>query len=293
MTGLPRASRPRTLRGLGSAPTSCRGAGSACRTGQEGGSRGDPPRLGRGRKGAGRAKNVRKCLFTQGRGRLPSPAPNLPPKVDRELRARTLRGCWRSPGGAGRGARFEPSGAARQAQPARVWSRDPPAPGKLLPSSPHQFPGSQTPEPSRRPEPGDSQSGGQCREVPRPLRFPETRTWKLSHRHVFARALSRKRSSVDPHPAPEKLAPLSPTIRPALPEASQGAFAAQGRVLPFFLEFMVGPGQAPTPRACPPPRFPAGPGPLGARQAGCALAPSDSGWASAPPGAAPRPVPAA
>lgn len=259
--------------------------------GRKGGRAGTLP----GWEGAGRGRGARRMCGSACLPRGGADSPALPLISPRKWTENSAPAPCEAAGGhlAGRGARFEPSGAARQAQPARVWSRDPPAPGKLLPSSPHQFPGSQTPEPSRRPEPGDSQSGGQCREVPRPLRFPETRTWKLSHRHVFARALSRKRSSVDPHPAPEKLAPLSPTIRPALPEASQGAFAAQGRVLPFFLEFMVGPGQAPTPRACPPPRFPAGPGPLGARQAGCALAPSDSGWASAPPGAAPRPVPAA
>lgn len=40
--------------------------------------------LGRSRKGAGRAKNVRKRLFTRGRGGIPSPFPDrLPTPVER------------------------------------------------------------------------------------------------------------------------------------------------------------------------------------------------------------------
>lgn len=65
-------------------------------------------------------------------------------------------------------------------------SGDPPALGKLLPSSPHWLPRAWTPESSWRPELGDSQSGGQCREVPRPLHFPAARTWKLSHSQTLS-----------------------------------------------------------------------------------------------------------
>lgn len=80
MTGQWQATRPRTQRGLCSAPTSCGGKGSACRGAGRGGRAGTLLQLGRGRKEAGRAKNVRKRLFTRGRGGIPALPLTAPPK---------------------------------------------------------------------------------------------------------------------------------------------------------------------------------------------------------------------
>lgn len=85
MTGQWQATRPRTQRGLRSAPTSCGGEGSACRGAGRGGRAGTLLQLGRSRKGAGRAKNVRKRLFTRGRGSIPSPSPACSPTSGRKL----------------------------------------------------------------------------------------------------------------------------------------------------------------------------------------------------------------
>lgn len=122
----------------------------------------------------------------------------------------------------------------------RFGSRDPPAPRKLLPSSPHPLQGAQTPEPCWRPGPGDSQGGGQCREVPRPLHFPVTPTGKLSHRLPPSPVTSAGR---DPPQIPTPIRgkePQPPRNRPAPLETSPGAFAAPGRVLPLFLALMAG-----------------------------------------------------
>lgn len=89
MTGLPRASRPWTLRGLGSAPTSCRGAGSARSRGQEGGSRGDPPPAGKGQERGGAREECAEAPVYPGAGQTPQPCPWSPPRVDQELRTRT------------------------------------------------------------------------------------------------------------------------------------------------------------------------------------------------------------
>lgn len=108
-----------------------------------------------------------------------------------------------------------------------------------------------------------------------------------SQTDAFARALGGKGFSADSHPAPAKHAPLAPRIRPAPPGASHGAFAAPDRVLPFFLEFMVGPGQPPTPRL--PPVSPPAQGHSVPGWLGSALAPGDSGsgfsssWRRPPP----------
>lgn len=96
-----------------------------------------------------------------------------------------------------------------------------------------------------------------------------------SQTDAFVRALSGKGSSADSHPALAKHAPLAPRIRPVPPGASHRAFAAPGRVLPFFLEFMVGPGQPPTPRL--PPVFLPAQGHSVPAWLGSALAPGDSG----------------
>lgn len=186
MTGLPRASRPWTLRGLGSAPTSCKrcrlrppqGAG-------RGVARGPSP----GWEGAGKGRGARRmcgsaCLPGGGAdsAALPLVSPQSGPGAPRPHPVRPLEVTWR-------GGVHALSPAELPDRPGRrgFGSSDPPAPGKLLPSSPHRFPGAQTPGPSRRPKPGDSQSGGQCREVPRPLHFPASPTWKLSHRHFRPR----------------------------------------------------------------------------------------------------------
>lgn len=87
-----------------------------------------------------------------------------------------------------------------------------------------------------------------------------------SQTDAFARALGGKGSFADSHPVPAKHAPLTPRIRPAPSTAIHGALAAPGRVLPFFLEFMVGPGTAHHPVLAH--RVPAGPGPLSAGLAG-------------------------
>lgn len=100
MTGQWQATRPRTQRGLRSAPTSCGGEGSACRGAGRGGRAGTLLQLGRSRKGAGRAKNVRKRLFTRGRGSIPSPSPACSPQVAESSGATTPGGRGRSWGGA-------------------------------------------------------------------------------------------------------------------------------------------------------------------------------------------------
>lgn len=119
MTGQPRATRPRTQRGLGSAPTSCLGAGSARRgEGRHGGgvARTLLP-LGRGRKEAGRANNVRKRLFTRGRSGLPSPAPGCPQPSGHGALVPLPREAAGGHG-EGRDKRAEPHEAAGQAWPA-------------------------------------------------------------------------------------------------------------------------------------------------------------------------------
>lgn len=122
------------------------------------------------------------CLPGGGAG---SPAQPLTssPQVDQEL---SRRRPARPQEVAGRGGVRALSPAELPHWPGRCGfsSRGPPTPRKLLPSSPHRLLGAQTPEPSLRPEPGDSQSGGQCREVLRPLHFPAVPTWKLSHRRT-------------------------------------------------------------------------------------------------------------
>lgn len=150
-----------------------------------------------------------------------------------------------------------------------VGSRDPPAPRKLLPSSPHWLAGAGTPEPSQHPAAGGfPEWGAMPRSALPPPLSGDSDLETESQMDTFARALNRKGSSADPHPAPTKHVPPAPRVQPTPPGASSRAFAAPGRVLPLFLALMVGPGQLPTPCACPPARVPTGPGPLGAGRAG-------------------------
>ena len=234
-----------------------------------GGSHGDPPP---GWEGAGKGRGARRmcgsaCLPGGGAG---SPARPLTssPQVGQELPSSHHE---RPQEVTGRGGVRALSPAELPSRPGlrRFGSRDPPAPRKLLPSSPHPLQGAQTPEPSWRPGPGDSQGGGQCREVPRPLHFPVTPTGKLSHRLPPSPVTSAGR---DPPQIPTPIRgkePQPPRNRPAPLETSPGAFAAPGRVLPLFLALMVSPGQPPGQDPfLPTPRVHAGPGPLGAGPAG-------------------------
>lgn len=192
--------------------------------GRKGGRAGTLPGLGRGRKGAGRAKNVRKRLFTRGGAgslTLPLTSPQSGPGAPRPHPERPLEVTWR-------GGVQALSSAELPDRPGRrgFGSRDPPAAGKLLPSNPHRLRGVRTPEPSRRPEPGDSQSGGQWREVPRPLHFPVARTWKLSHRQTPSPApLSGRDPPQTPTPLPRNTLPWPPEsgLHPLepVPESSQ------------------------------------------------------------------------
>ena len=235
---------------------------------------------------------MRKRLFTRGWGGLPSPALTSSPQVDQELPRPHPK---RPQEVTGRGGVRALSPAELPGRPGlcRLGSPHRPAPRKLLPSSPHPLRGAQTPEPSRCPEPGDSQGGGQCREVLRPLHFPETPTGKLSHRQQPSPVtLAGRDPPQTPTPLRRNTRPRPPERGPQPPGTSPGASAAPDQVLPLFLEFMVGPGQPSKPRACPPcPRRPRATRcrPVWApRSLPATLAP-----ASAPPGAAPRPVPAA
>lgn len=134
-----------------------------------------------------------------------------------------------------------------------VGSRNPPAPRKLLPSSPHPLAGAETPEPSQRPAAGGFPEWGAVPRNALPL-LPscDSDLETESQMDAFARTLSGKGSAADPRPARTKHVPLDPRVRPTPPVASPRAFAAPGRVLPLFLALMVGPGQLPTPCACPP-----------------------------------------
>ncbi|XP_029091262.1 basic proline-rich protein-like [Monodon monoceros] len=240
MTGRPRVTRCRTQRGLGYAPTSCRSAGSACRAGQEGGSHWDPPRAGKGQERGGARKECAEAPVYPGVGRAPQPCPDLLPPSGPGAPTPTPREAVGGHG-AGRGACFEPSGAAWQARPVQVGLPTPAALRKLLPSSPHPLRGAQTPEPSRCPEPGDSQVGGQCREVPRPLRFPETPTGKLSHRQQpLPVTLAGRDPPQTPTPLRRNTRPRPTERGPQPPGTSPGASAAPDQVLPLFLEFMAG-----------------------------------------------------
>lgn len=260
--------------------------------GRKGGSHWDPPRAGKGQERGGARKECAEAPVYPGVGRAPQPCPDLLPPSGPGAPTPTPREAVGGHG-AGRGACFEPSGAAWQARPVQVGLPTPAALRKLLPSSPHPLRGAQTPEPSRCPEPGDSQVGGQCREVPRPLHFPETPTGKLSHRQQpLPVTLAGRDPPQTPTPLRRNTRPRPTERGPQPPGTSPGASAAPDQVLPLFLEFMVSPGQPSKLRACPPcPRRPRAtrcrPG-WAPRSLPATLAP-----ASAPPGAAPRPVPAA
>lgn len=81
MTGQWQATRPRTQRGLRSAPTSCGGEGSACRGAGRGGSRGDPPPAGKKQERGGALEECAEAPVYPGAGRHPQPFPCLlPPK---------------------------------------------------------------------------------------------------------------------------------------------------------------------------------------------------------------------
>lgn len=133
MTGQWQETRPRTQRGLCLLQTSCGGAGSACRGAGRGGLAGTLLQLGRSRKGAGSAKNVRKRLFTRGRGGIPSPSPGRPPTLWTERSGTT------TPGGRGRswgGARVWISVELRdRPSQCRFASCNPPPSMNTLPNS--------------------------------------------------------------------------------------------------------------------------------------------------------------
>lgn len=213
---------------------------------------------------------------------LPLISPQSGPGAPRPHPGRPLEVTWR-------GGVHALSPAELPDRPGRrgFGSSDPPAPGKLLPSSPQRRPDAR---PSRRPKPGDSQSGGPCREVPRPLHFPATRAWKLSHRLLSTAPLEgrdrpwtpptplrRNTTSSPPESGPH---PVEPAPEPSQPQA--------GSYLSSWCSWWV-PDSPPRPALVPTPRVPAGPEPLGARQAGLRARSQGLARASAPLGAAPPP----
>lgn len=101
MTGQWQATRPRTQRGLRSAPTSCGGEGSACRGAGRGGSRGDPPPAGKKQERGGAREECAEAPVYPGAERHPQPFPCLlPPQVAESSGATTPGGRGRSWGGA-------------------------------------------------------------------------------------------------------------------------------------------------------------------------------------------------
>lgn len=170
---------------------------------------------------------MRKRLFTGGGAgcsALPLTSPQSGPGARRQLPARPLEVTWRG------GVRAL-SPAELPDRPGQRWfgSGDPPTLGKRLPSSPYWLPRARTPEPSWRLELGDSQSGGQCREVPRPLHFPAARPWKLSHRQTPSSGPLAGRDPLQtptlrwrntlPWPPESGPHPLEPATEPSQPQA--------------------------------------------------------------------------
>ena len=139
MTGRPRVTRCRTQRGLGYTPTSCRGAGSACRAGQEGGSYWDPPRAGKGQERGGAREECAEAPVYPGVGRAPQPCPDLLPPSGPGAPTPTPQEAAGGHG-AGRGACFEPSGAAWQARPVQVGLPTPARPAEAAPLQPPPAP---------------------------------------------------------------------------------------------------------------------------------------------------------
>lgn len=241
--------------------------------GQEGGSRAPGPSSsweGAG-KGRGAQRMCGSAYLPEG-GAAPQPCPRPPqPRGTGSSGAPTPGGRGRSRGGAG--ARSKSCRAVRQAWPARAASLPAPSP--------------RTPEPSLPPVAGGiPRVGGQCREMPRPLRFPVVPAWKLSHRRTPSPLPLAGR---DPRQAPPTLLRQSTNLR--LPDSvlhpPWGQFRSPRSPKPgptFLLGVHGRSGTAPAPRS-PPTTPPA--------LMGSVLAPSGSGSASATLAASPRPVPAA
>lgn len=155
----------------------------------------------------------------------------------------------------GRGGVRAPSPAELPDRPGQrgLASRNPPTPRRLLPSSPHRLLDAWTPEPSRRPAAGGfPELGAVLRNAPPPPLSGDLELETESQTDAFARAHGGKGSSADPHPDSVKHVYRAPRIQPARPGTTPEAFADPGWALPLFLAFMVGPGQTPSPCACPP-----------------------------------------
>lgn len=146
--------------------------------GQEGGVARGPSS---NREGAGKGRGARRmcgsaCLPGGGAA---SPALPLTANLRGDLalgyphpgRPREVRG------GAGCALRALPDWPVRRG----FGSGDPPALREPHPQVPTGFQAPRRQRPPSAQQLGDSQGGGQCREVPRPLRFLEAPTWKLSH----------------------------------------------------------------------------------------------------------------
>lgn len=168
------------------APTSCGGAGSACRGAGRGCLAGTLLQLGRSRKGAGRAKNVRKRLFTRGRGGIPSPSPDRPPPPWTE------RWGYHHPG-----RPWEVMGRGTHSDLSRPETSNPPPSVNTAPNS-GRLAGSSTPESSRLGARGFPGLGG-CRvrsALPPPLFYKpdlETESWTQG-----SPALGGKESTAEP-----------------------------------------------------------------------------------------------
>lgn len=186
--------------------------------------------------------------------------------MTRSSRAPTPRARGRSPGGV---HTLSPAELPDRPDRHGVGSRNPPAPRKLLPSSPHPLASAGTPEPSQRPAAGGFPEWG---AVPKSALPPppscDSDLETESQMDAFARTLSGKGSSADPPPCSNETrapGPQSPAHTPcgqprafAAPEGPTSLLGTHGRSR-----------TAPHPLCLPShPCVPTGPGPLGAGRAG-------------------------
>lgn len=215
------------------------------------------------------------CLPGGGAGSPDLPLVSPPPKVDQEPRPAPCEAA----GGHLAGGVLALSPAELpvvEARPARVWRPRPPLRVSCSLPAPtgSQAPGRQNPPGAR------SRGIPRWRAVPRNAPPPplscnsdletESQTDPLT--------LSGKRSLQTPTLLRRNARRWPPESGPHSLETAPEASQPQGRVLPFFLAFMVGPGQLPTaPHACPPAVSPPGRGHSVPAWLGSALASSVSG----------------